>query len=88
MGMFNFGNIGQVASAPQSTPGKYPTFQDKYGQLAPQDQTYEQSKAPTDQQPAAPQPQENPWKSLYSMGQDEKLPEIQLAPQQWSYSGK
>lgn len=62
---------------------KYPTFQDKYGQLAPQDPTFEQNKSA--------QEDLNPWSAVMQQqaetGQDEP-PIVQLAPRQWEYQGK
>lgn len=70
----------------QIAPPKYPTFQDKYGQLAPTDQTYEQSKAPADGPPAQSM---NPWAMMQGQPQEPMAPpEVQLAPKPWEYTGK
>ena len=66
---------------------KYPTFQDKYGQLAPQDQTFEQNRAPEEDKST---PALNPWSTVMQENNQpqEEIPEVQLAPRQWEYSGK
>lgn len=70
--------------------GKYPTFQDKYGQLAPQDPTYEQNKSPemAPAQPQAPQEKPNPWAAIQKPDVQMEPQQVELAPRQWEYTGK
>lgn len=68
--------------------GKYPTFQDKYGQLAPQDPTFEQNKAPEEMQAPQEMPQQNPWAAIQKPQMQMEPQQVELAPRQWEYTGK
>lgn len=62
---------------------KYPTFQDKYGQIAQQqDTSFEQNKQPTETPPA----NLNPWASL---GQIEQDPiQLEMPSKKWEFTGR
>lgn len=66
------------------TTPKYPTFQDKYGQAASQQQetSFEQNK-----QPAQPeQTNFNPWASI---GQIEQEPiQLEMPSKKWEFDGR
>ena len=59
---------------------KYPTFQDKYGQLAPEDPTFEQNKSA--------QESLNPWSSIPMEEDPQEPPMVEIAPKPWTYNGK